>query len=310
MHPNPATWLRTTDLVFIDPVGTGFSRPVKGLRAEEEKKSFYNATADVHYLSRVIYDWLVTNRRLQSPKFIVGESYGGYRAPEIVYYMQTQMGVAFNGMILMSPYFLGALDVHKDVSPLYWIVNLPSIAASQLERKGKLTASAMQGVIDYARGDYALALLKGNSDPQAEQLMYQHVAALTGLSLQDVAYAHGRITPNLYISEIDHDMGRLGSLYDPNVTAVNPSPADWPQFANDPILQRMIAPTTTAMVDFVTKDLGFKSDSRYYALNYNVNSAWEWEDSAEGGAIGAFRSALANDPHLMALIDHGWNDLA
>ncbi|MCE4513886.1 S10 family serine carboxypeptidase-like protein, partial [Xanthomonas hortorum] len=101
LRDNPGTWLDFTDLVFIDPVGTGFSRSLIG--DDEAKKQFYNPQADVEYLSRVVYDWLLKNRRLQARKYLVGESYGGFRGPRITHYLQTRLGVAMNGVVLVSP---------------------------------------------------------------------------------------------------------------------------------------------------------------------------------------------------------------
>ena len=108
---NPGTWLDFTDLVFIDPVGTGYSRSL--VPADEAKKQFYTTDNDIHYLSRIIYDWLVANGRLSSRKYFVGESYGGYRGPRITHYLQTQLGVAMNGVVLVSPYLNPALDDNR-----------------------------------------------------------------------------------------------------------------------------------------------------------------------------------------------------
>ena len=99
---NPGTWLDFTDLVFIDPIGTGFSRAK--VPEAEAKKFFYSTVPDIQYLSRVIYDWLVKNDRLGSRKYLVGESYGGFRGPRITHYLQSQLGVALNGVVLVSPY--------------------------------------------------------------------------------------------------------------------------------------------------------------------------------------------------------------
>ena len=99
---NPGTWLDFTDLVFIDPIGTGFSRSL--LPEAETKKLFYSTTPDIEYLSRTVYDWLLKNNRLASKKYLVGESYGGFRGPRITYYLQSQLGVAMNGVVLVSPY--------------------------------------------------------------------------------------------------------------------------------------------------------------------------------------------------------------
>src|SRR5208282_4761990 len=87
---NPGTWLDFTDLVFIDPIGTGFSRTLEGV--DQTKRDFFSTDNDIHYLSRVIADWLTKNERLRSRKYIAGESYGGYRVPRITHYLQTQLG--------------------------------------------------------------------------------------------------------------------------------------------------------------------------------------------------------------------------
>src|SRR3974390_438619 len=92
---NQGTWLDFTDLVFIDPIGTGFSRA--DVPEDQQKKLFFSTQSDIEYLSRVIYDWLVLNNRLASRKYLVGESYGGFRGPRITHYLQSQLGVAFKG---------------------------------------------------------------------------------------------------------------------------------------------------------------------------------------------------------------------
>ena len=108
LNDNPGTWLDFTDLVFIDPIGTGFSRSL--VAADQTRKLFYSTEPDIEYLSRIIYDWLVKNDRLESRKYLVGESYGGFRGPRITYYLQSQLGVAMNGVVLVSPYLNPTLD--------------------------------------------------------------------------------------------------------------------------------------------------------------------------------------------------------
>ncbi|MGA2944690.1 MAG: peptidase S10, partial [Xanthobacteraceae bacterium] len=159
---NPGTWLDFTDMVFIDPIGTGFSRSL--VDEAETKKLFYGPKPDIEYLSLVIYKWLVQNDRLLDKKYLVGESYGGYRGPLITHYLQSRLGVAMNGLVLVSPY-LNPEEGDRNLSPIPWMIDLPSITAAHLESEGKLTDAAMQQVIAYTRGDYAGALLKGRSDP-------------------------------------------------------------------------------------------------------------------------------------------------
>ncbi len=308
LRDNPGTWLDFTDLVFIDPVGTGFSRARVG--DDDAKKQFYNPQADVEYLSRAIYDWLLKHHRLPSRKYLVGESYGGFRGPRITHYLQTRLGVAMNGVVLVSPYLNPTLDDNADVSPLAWMLTLPSIAAAHLERQGRLDDAAMRQVIDYTRGDYATALMKGRSDPAATEAMLQQVVRLTGLDPVYVRRAGGRLETQAYLREVFRDKGELGSRYDTNVTAFDPFPNAPEQRANDPLLDSIIAPTTTAMVDFVTRVVGWKVDARYQALNYDVNRLWDWDDELRKGAVTQLRQAVAIDPRLQVLIAHGWNDLS
>ncbi len=308
LRDNPGTWLDFTDLVFIDPVGTGFSRA--RISDDEARKQLYTPTADIQYLSRTIYDWLLRNQRLGSRKYLSGESYGGYRGPRITHYLQTQLGVAMNGLVLVSPYLSPTLEENADVSPMAWIQTLPSIAAAHLEREGKLTDAAMQEVIEYTRGDYATALMKGRSDPQATEAMLRRVTELTGLDPRFVRRAGGRLETQAYLREVFRDQGTLGSRYDSNVTAFDPFPNDPEQRANDPLLDSIVAPTTTAMVDFVTRVVGWKVDARYQALNYDVNRMWDRNRDLRDGAVTQLRQAVAIDPRLQVLIVHGWNDLS
>jgi carboxypeptidase C (cathepsin A) len=306
---NPGTWLDFTDMVFIDPIGTGFSRSL--VAADETKKQFYTTENDIHYLSRIIYDWLVKNGRLNSRKYLVGESYGGYRGPRITHYLQTQLGVAMNGVVLVSPYLNPALDENADISPIPWMLTLPSITAAHLEREHKLTPEAMAPVIAYTRGDYATDLLKGRSDPEATPRIVKRVTELTGLDEQFVRRAGGRLDTNAYLREVFRESGKIGSVYDSNVTGYDPFPFAPEQRTNDPILESIIAPTTTAMVNFVTQVVGWKTDARYYTLSYEVNSAWDVDSAAlRTGAVPDLRQAVATDPKLRIAIVHGWDDLS
>lgn len=305
---NPGTWLDFTDLVFIDPIGTGFSRSL--VPEAQAKKLFYSTVPDIHYLSRVIYDWLVKNGRLDSRKYLVGESYGGFRGPRITYYLQSQLGVAMNGVVLISPYLNPTIEQNGDVSPIPWMITLPSITAAHLEREHKLTPQAMASVISYTLGTYATTLLKGNSDPAATQAMIQKVTEMTGLDPEFVKYSGGRLETGAYLREAWREQGKLGSVYDSNVTSWDPFPYSPTQEANDPILASIIAPTTTAMVNFVTQTVGWKVDARYNALSYQVNAAWDGGPQLRKGSVMQLRQAVAADPKLRVIIAHGWNDLS
>lgn len=308
---NPGTWLDFTDLVFIDPIGTGFSRTL--VSPDETKKLFFGPDQDVAYLSRIIYDWLVKNGRLESRKYLVGESYGGYRGPRLTQYLQSQIGVAVNGLVLVSP-ALAPSGGSPDLSPVPWMLTLPSIVAASYERQNKLTPEAMAAVIDYTRGEYAMDLLKGTSDPTATPRIVKRVTELTGLDPTFVRQAGGRLETQAFLREEFRETGKLGSRYDPNVTSFDPFPFDPSQRTNDPLLLSIIAPTTTAMVNFVTQTVGWKIDARYNALSEEVNRMWERGGNGAFGAGAAsatdLRVAVATDPKLRVLIAHGWADLS
>jgi carboxypeptidase C (cathepsin A) len=308
LKDNPGTWLDFTDLVFIDPIGTGFSRAT--VSEDQAKKLFYSTTPDIEYLSRIIYDWLVRNDRLGSRKYLVGESYGGFRGPRVTYYLQSQLGVAMNGVVLVSPYLNPVIGNNGDLSPIPWLMTLPPITAAHLERENKLTPQAMADVIAYTEGEYATTLLKGRADEDATKRMIARVTEMTGLDPEFVKFSGGRLDTDAYLREVHREEGKLGSVYDSNVTSFDPFPFAPEQRANDPILASIVAPMTTAMVDFVTRVVDWKVDARYNALSYDVNKLWDRGDDLRKGSVPELRQAVAADPKLRVLIVHGWNDLS
>ena len=289
-------------------MGTGFSRAT--VPEEQAKKLFFKTQPDIEYLSRVIYDWLVKNGRLGSRKYLVGESYGGFRGPRITYYLQSQLGVAMNGLVLVSPYLNPTASDNGDLSPLPWLLTLPAITAANLERKNKLTPESMADVIAYTRGEYATTLLKGRTDQAATEKMIARVTEMTGLDPAFVRLSGGRLETGAYLREAHREQSKLSSGYDSNVTAFDPFPFAPEQRAGDPLLDSMIAPLTTAMVDFVTRTVGWKVDARYYALSYDVNRSWDWDSDLRRGSVDELRKAVAVDPKLRVMIVHGWNDLS
>uniref|UniRef100_UPI003A8A7FA4 S10 family peptidase n=2 Tax=Sphingomonas sp. GlSt437 TaxID=3389970 RepID=UPI003A8A7FA4 len=308
LRDNPNSWLDLTDLVFIDPIGTGFSRSLED--AEKTKKDFYGPEQDIKYLSRVVYDWLTKAGRMRSAKYVMGESYGGYRAPRIANALQTQMGVGVNGVVMVSPYLdPPAIGDDTALSPLPWIINLPSMAAAKLEREGRLSADTIAPVVAYARGAYATDFLAGKSDPEAAKRMAAKVAELTGLDPALVQRLGGRIDINTFLRESHRADGKIGSVYDSNVTAYDPFPTSAERRSGDPILNALLAPTTSAMVDFVTRVVGWKAEGHYEALSFAVNEAWDRKTITDK-PVSDLREAMANDPKMKVLIAHGFNDLS
>ena len=308
LRDNPATWLDFTDLVFIDPIGTGYSRSL--VDADESKKDFYSSKPDIEYLSRVVYDWLTKNGRMTSRKFLVGESYGGYRVPRLAYYLQSQMGVGVSGMVMVSPYLdPSAIGNETSLSPLPWLIDLPSMTAGNYERQGRpLNAETMSEVENYARTDFLADFLKGTADKAATDRLAARVASYTGIDPALVRRLDGRLDVATYLREIRRGTGEVGSVYDSNVTAFDPFPASADANYNDPLLDGIIAPTTSAAVDFVTNQVGWKTESHYETLSYAVNKAWNGDQT--DAPVTDLRKAIANDPKMAVMIAHGWDDLS
>ena len=305
---NPGTWLGFTDLVFIDPVGTGYSRSLED--PPSTVKDFYSTDADIHYLSRIVYDWLAHNARMTSPKYLVGESYGGFRGPRMTEYLQTRLGVAMNGVVLISPYLDPATYKNENVSPLPWMMTLPPIAAAHLEREHAFTRQKMQKIIEYTETRYPIALMQGYTRPQQYQAMIEHVTNITGLDPAFVKRLGGRLDKSAYLRQVHRSQGKIGSIYDSNLTAWDPFPYASEQRSQDPILNATIAPITAAMVNWVTQTVGWKYYGQYQVLNYDVNQAWHEDDDADQGSVDPLRKAVATDSNLRVLIAHGWNDLS
>ena len=305
---NPGTWMDFTDMVFIDPVGTGFSRSL--VDKDESKKRFYSIKPDIEYLSRAVYDWLLKNGRMASPKYITGESYGGYRVPRITYFLQTRLGVGISGMVMVSPYLEPPMDQAPDFSPMTWVTTLPSMAAANYERQGKaLSPAQMKDVEDYARGEFVSDLMKGRRDPAAVDRLVTRVTGYTGLDPTFVKRSGGRIEIGPFLRELYRDKGRIASVYDSNVTQEDPFPWSANGRRGDPILDAIIAPTTSAMVDFDTRIVGWKAEGRFNALSYEVGA--DWEPGVElTEATTDLRQAIAADGKMKVLIVHGYDDLS
>jgi carboxypeptidase C (cathepsin A) len=306
---NPNSWLPFTDLVFIDPIGTGYSRS----RVDEAgtKKAFMSADADIHYLSEVIYQWLSGNNRMKSPKYLVGESYGGYRVPRIAYYLQIHSGIGLSGLTLVSPWLDApalTAEASDALSPLTLMTHLPSLAASHLEEEGKpLDSTTMAPVEQYVRTEFLSDFFAGASDPVATRRLSAKVAALVGLDPALVQRIDGRINMQTALRERHRDLGTVSSGYDARVKALDPFPAKESIDYFDPLLGSS-APYTEGMVDFVQNELGWKADGRYKANNYDLYL--KFDGDTRDTAVSDLRKAIANDSQLQVLISHGWNDLS
>src|SRR5581483_9793421 len=184
LSDNDSSWLDFTDLVFVDPVGTGYSRAAQG----KDERDFFGVEHDTEYLADFIRSYLIANGRMSSPLFLAGESYGGFRAATIARELQKKGGASPSGLVLISPALEFALLNGEDYDPLTWALLLPSYAAVNLESKGitgrEALAPALKDAERYALSDYLTALAAGAED--GGKRASGKVAALTGLPLEVV----------------------------------------------------------------------------------------------------------------------------
>ncbi|MGA7810565.1 S10 family peptidase, partial [Bradyrhizobium sp.] len=271
--PNAETWLDFTDLVYIDPVGTGYSRFVA--TGEDVRKTFYSVDGDVSSIAVTIRRWLEKNDRLLSPKFVVGESYGGLRGPKVVRNLQMQQGVGVRGLILLSP----VLDFreYSGSSILQYVASLPSFTAVARAARGPVTRADLADVENYARGDFLADLVKGEADPVATNRLADKVA------------------------------GR----YDATVEGADPFPDSSFFDFGDVSGDSLTAPLTSAAVDLITRKLNWRPDGSYQILNDAVEKAWDFgRGLSPAESTTQLRQILALDPKLKVLIGHGLFDLA
>jgi carboxypeptidase C (cathepsin A) len=304
--PNAETWLDFTDLVFIDPVGTGYSRLVAS--GDEVRRRFYSVDGDIASIALVIRRWLEKFNRLPSPKFVVGESYGGIRGPRVVRNLQTEQGVGIKGLILVSPVF--DFREYSGTSLLQYVSSLPTMAAVARQAKGAVTRADMADVESYARGDFLADLVKGEADTAATTRLADKVAALTGIDQAVSRRLAGRFDQSEFRREFDRRNGRVAGRYDASVSGLDPEPDSSFYHFDDPSGDTLTAPLTSAAVDLTTRKLNWRPDGSYELLNGAVGKAWRFGGRDPAQSISQLKQILALDPKLKVLVAHGLFDLA
>jgi carboxypeptidase C (cathepsin A) len=307
--PNPETWLEFTDLVFIDPVNTGYSRATAS--GEDLANRYFTIDGDVDTLAAVVARWLRTNDRIASPKFFVGESYGGFRGPLLAAKLQKDVGIGLSGFVLLSPVLDFGWMRQTHQSPWGYATRLPSYAAACRERAGPVSRESLREAESYAMGDYLTDLFRGVRDRDAVERVSARVADLVCLDPPLVRRLAGRIDTGTFQRELLRAEGRVASAYDAGVTGFDPDPNAAVSRFEDPGLTAMTAPLTSAIVDHLSRTLNWKVvDQRYNLLNGSVNGSWRWSRGrGPAETMSDLRQVLALDGNLRVLVVHGYTDL-
>lgn len=308
---NDQSWLDVSDLVFIDPVGTGFSRPAEGQKPSE----FFGVQQDLESVGDFIRLFLTRYQRWESPKFLAGESYGTTRAAGLSSLLLDRFGIDLNGIILISTVLnFQTLDT-SGTTDLPFALYLPTYAAIAVYHH-KITTTNEDGLIDevrnYATHDYLTALgLAGALSKEARADVIAHLARYTGLSPDLIDRANLRIDPDLFRKELLMDQRLIIGRYDGRITGIDPNPTSgYPQY--DPSMSLFLPVYSATFNDYVRRVLKFDSDLDYRVLSYEVRP-WEFKPEEFGNYLnvtGQLREAMLANPHLRVLVCSGYEDLA
>jgi carboxypeptidase C (cathepsin A) len=302
--PNAETWLDFTDLVFVDPVGAGYSRFVAS--GDEVRKHFWSVDGDIDALSTFMRKWIEKNGRQASKKFITGESYGGFRAPKLASRLRRD-GYAVSGLVMVSPVIDFGWRGNGNHSPLGWVSRLPSMAATAREMTAPFDREALREAERYAATEYLADLMRGEHDKAAVERIAARVAQLTGLDPALVRRLSGRIDMRTFLRERTRDRGLVGSMYDATVTGLDSEPSSSGGGHDDAVLSVIGAPLTSAMSDLYARVLNWRVDDRYALLG---RVRWEWGGGrSTHEVVGELRSFLSIDPRTRVLVTHGASDL-
>ena len=308
---NPNSILDGTDLVFIDPVGTGISRAAKG----EKPEQFFGVDEDINAIGEFIRLFTTREQRWESPKYLCGESYGVFRASGLVNYLQETHGMYFQGLVLLSG-LVSFQTLRADfANDLPFILYLPTFTATAHYHK-KLSAD-LQANYDktltdaraFAKGDYAVALLKGRAiAPEERQRIAAQLARFTGLSAELIEDADLRVSPSLFRERLLRAEGKILGRYDARVTAEDTDRLGTePEF--DPSFTNVVGPFSAATNAYIRSALGYESD-----LPYRVLTGLNWNYASFAGRYASTAGRLAEsmkaNPQLRLLVLTGKRDLA
>jgi carboxypeptidase C (cathepsin A) len=312
LEDNQGTWLDKCDLVFVDPVGTGYSRATK----PETARKFNGFTGDIDSVAEFIRLYLARTRRFSSPLFLAGESYGTTRAAGLSGALASR-GIALNGVILISSILNFQTARFTKGNDLPYSLFLPTYTATAWFHKKvdpafqKDLKATLNEARKFAEGDYAAALMKGDRLSQAErEAIATKLSKLTGLSQTFLLQNDLRIEIMRFIKELRRSegvvVGRLDSRLigtDGDRGAVNP------EF--DPSASAILPPYTHAMNQYTREELGYTTDAVYFALGGGI-LPWDYSSAQNQFAdtSNALRTAFDRNPFMKVFVANGYYDLA
>lgn len=311
LRDNELSWLHFMDLVFVDPVGTGYSRPASAQGAG----SFYSTQEDIRAMSDFIRRFVTRFSRWPSPKFIVGESYGTLRAVGVTRHLFEGTGMEIHGLILISPALSLPAITFGPGNDLPFALFLPSYTASAWHHKKlpsdlqKNVAEAVKKSEQWVQQEYWAALLKGNALPEADaNRVAEGLARFTGLPQETLRRNRLRVDRSVFQSGLLQNRGLHVSLFDGRIAA--PRAPDSP--LEDPGLQPTVSPLVSTLLHYLKDELRFDTDRPYRFFSSAVNTQWDWGSALEGASDGIqmLEKSLQQNRRLRVFAAAGIYDLA
>ncbi len=308
---NEFTWLADTDVVFIDPIGTGFSQAVDEKTAEK----YWSVTGDITSISEFIRLYLAKYQRYSSPLYLVGESYGTTRAAGISKSL-VERGIAFNGIILVSSAmsFL-TLDFFHG-SDLPNVLFLPTYAATAwyhgaLPRKRPNLRSFLKEVEAFAVGEYSTVLMKGDLASKKEVAgAMEKLHRFTGLSREFLAQRRLKIEISGFCKELLRSRRRTVGRLDSRIIGFDADPSG-AKIEHDPSMSALMPTYTMAFNDYVSRELGYQTHLPYHIF-YGLSKPWQWDMPKDEptDTSHALRDAMLRNSHMKVFVASGYYDLA
>lgn len=312
---NAETLLDDSDLVFIDPVSTGWSREVEG----EDPKQFHGLQEDTEAVAEFIRLWLSRNGRWESPKFVMGESYGTTRASSLAGYMADKLGIYLNGVALISAILYFQTTRPDPGNDLPYSLFLPSYAATAWyhgvieRRRWRKLRTLTDEVEEFALGEYASVLMRGSRASDAErQAVLEKLVRYTGLPEDFLRETDLRITPQRYFKELLRGRRRTVGRLDSRFVGIDRDAAgEHPEY--DPAYAVIQGIYTAAINHYLRVELAFDNDALYDVLNGEKVRPWKWGENGDGKypeVVSALRLALYRNPSMRVLLASGYYDFA
>jgi carboxypeptidase C (cathepsin A) len=311
---NESSLLDVTDLVFIDPVSTGYSRPVPG----ETANQYHGIQQDIESVGEFIRLYATRSKRWTSPKFLAGESYGTTRAAGLSGYLQQRYGMYLNGIILISSilnFQTAEFDTGNDLPYILYLPTYTAIAWYHKKLPADLQSGGLQKAVEESRNfaahEYTDVLMSGDNLPAARRKeIAAKLSRLTGLSAEYVERSNLRIEIQRFDKELLRDQRRTVGRLDGRFTGIDEDAAGArPDY--DPSLAAIVGPYTATFHDYVRSDLKFESDLFYEYLTGRVRP-WSYEpyENRYVNVAETLRSAMTQNPFLHVFVGKGYYDLA